>query len=333
MSNEKSRIKREKDFHLDSEHYEELGDETVYSEEHRVGKIFGVRNKSTKLSNEPYISAQSQYEFGKWMPNRGFNIHSPSHMPRLILALKTIAKKLGWKFKVHEENIEAIKTQLQEKESLIIDLQRANLETRKEHEELLKAYLEQKNKLMRSRIEEFKKTINELRKKIQDADTKSIKECELQEFLYINAWLFGTEYISAQPQKLRGAHSKFDFYLERFNKTNDIIEIKLLSEPIVNQDEGVSAKVIQAVDQLIEYLESATAAAHSTVISEEEGIKELRPRGIVVIGKDQDKKARDKLEKWNYRLSHIQIMTYYDVLKRAEAVVKNIEKQEVVPNE
>ena len=47
------------------------------------------------------------------------------------------------------------------------------------------------------------------------------------------------------------------FYLERFNKTNDIVEIKPASDAIVNKDESLSAKVSQAVDQPIEYMESS----------------------------------------------------------------------------
>jgi len=155
----------------------------------------------------------------------------------------------------------------------------------------------------------------------------------LQEFLFKHAWLFGTEYISAEPQKLRGAHSKFDFYLERFNKTNDIVEIKCISDQIINKDGSISAKVIQAVDQLIDYLESSTAAAHSRVIGDEEGLKELRPRGIVIIGKSNNPKDTEKLDKWNFQLSRIHIMTYDDVLKKGESVIKHIEKQEVTSNE
>ncbi len=332
MTNRKTPVKREKDFHLDSEHYEELGDETIYSEEQRVGKIFGVRNKSDKLSNEAYISAQSQFKFGKWKPNRGFNIHSSSHIPKVIVALKKIAEKIGWKIKTGEDNFELIKKKLQEKENFILELQKANLETRQEHEELYKKYLEQKEKIMHSRIDEFKQTVQDLKQKIQDAESQKIPESDLQEFLYQHGWLFGTEYISADPQKLRGAHSKFDFYLERYNKTKDIVEIKLLSDAIINQDESISAKVLKAVDQLFEYLESSIAAAHSTVISEEEAIRELRPRGIVIIGKDNSKKARDKLHKWNYRMNHVQILTYTDVLDRAESVINHIVKQEAVIN-
>jgi len=323
---------REKDFHLDPEHYEELTDETVYAEEYKVGKVFGVKNKSKDLSDDSYISMQSQFKFGKWKPHRGFNIHSIFHIDRLFNALRKVAKKIGWKV-TDAEDIDTIRKELREKQEIILSLENRNKSVREEHELLMNKYNEQRKKLMMSRIDEFKETISNLKGKIKDSEDKGIPESELQEFLYKHTWLLGTEYISAEPQKLRGAHSKFDFYLERFNKTNDIVEIKLLSDQIINKDGSISAKVIQAVDQLIDYLESSTAAAHSRVIGDEEGMRELRPKGIVIIGKDTEQNSIDKLHKWNFQLSRIHIMTYNDVLKKAESVIKHIEKQEVAVND
>lgn len=320
------------DFTPSTEVYEVIDSDVVYNEEKRVGKIFGVRYKRGSYK-EAFIRLLSQKEKEtEWKKQHGFNIYSIVQLDKIIKGLHKVAKKIGWKIKTPDD-IESIREQLREKEETIVELQQRNEEVRQEHEILTEKYLKQKEKLLRSRVDEFKNTIKELKQKIKEADEEKIPESELQEFLYNNPWLFGTEYISAEPQKLRGAHSKFDFYLERFNKTNDIIEIKLLSDSIVNKDGTISAKVIQAVDQLIEYLESTSAAAHSTVISAEEEIKELRPRGIVIIGKDSSKEASIKLQKWNYRMNHINIMTYHDVLKKAEVVVENIERQEAVLND
>ena len=114
---------------------------------------------------------------------------------------------------------------------------------------------------------------------------------------------------------------------ELFNKTNDIIEIKLSSETIINRDGTISAHVIQAVDQIIEYMESSQAVAHSSVLSNEEGIKELRPRGIVIIGIDKSPEAQRKLHKWNYQFAHINILTYEDVLDRAESILQHLKNK------
>jgi hypothetical protein len=71
-------------------------------------------------------------------------------------------------------------------------------------------------------------------------------------------------------------------------------------------------------------MESSMAAAHSRVISEEEGIRELRPRGIVIIGGDSSQPAREKLQMWNYQLAHISVWTYHDVIEKAETVLKHL---------
>jgi len=326
----KGNEKKPDDFKPDEKYYDTIDENIVYSEEYRAGKVFGVKNKKT---DETYIRLLTRTKSSKgWRKNVGFNVYTILHIDKLLSALRSVSKLIGWKIS-ESTDIEEIKKQLREKQETIVIFEKQNTEARIDHEKLLQKYMEQKEKLMHSRIDEFKQTVQDLKQKIQDADSQKIPESELQEFLYQHAWLFGTEYISAEPQKMRGALNKFDFYLERYNKTKDIVEIKLLSDQIINQNGNISTKVVQAIDQLIEYLESSTAAAHSTVISEEENIQELRPRGIVIIGKDNGKKAREKIHKWNYRLSHIQLLTYTDVLDRAESVIKHIERQEVAFNE
>ncbi len=329
MSGEKQK-KNPEEFKPDENYYDTLAEDVVYFEKNRIGKIFGVNEKG---KDKKYIRllTKSKRPYG-WRYSHGFNIYDLLQINKLFAVLRSIANKIGWTVS-YTSDIEKIKQQLRENEEAIVLLEKQNVATRNEHEMLLKRYHEQKKKLMKSRIDEFNQTIKEFEQKINRAEKQIIPESELQDVLYTHSWLLGTEYISAEPQKMRGAHSKFDFYLERFNKTKDIVEIKLISDSIINKDGSISAKVIQAVDQLIEYLESSVAAAHSSVISKEEGINELRPRGTVIIGKDQDEKAIEKLHKWSHQLSHIEIMTYYDVLERAKSVIKHIEKQEVIVNE
>ena len=189
------------------------------------------------------------------------------------------------------------------------------------------AFREKQEEILHSRVEEFQSDVNALEALLHPSTGITIAEQDLQNFLYEHSWLFGTEYVNASPQVLRGAHSRFDFYLERFNKTNDIIEIKLPSDPIINKDGTITARVVQAVDQLIDYMESSQAAAHSSVISEEEGIKELRPRGVVIIGTDKSAEAKKKLHKWNYQLAHITVLNYEDVLDRANSVLKHLKTE------
>lgn len=311
------------DFELNKTFYDTVEQHTVFKTEKRVAKIFGARNKKT---GEELVSIKfkSKTPYG-WNYNRGVNLFSALHIDRLIQALRSAAKKLGWRVVDEAGDIEKLKKQLRAKEEAIITLEEENEEERAAHSKLMQKFRLLQEKELRSRQKEFQKDVQDLKTLLGNTD--NIPEDQLQEFLFDHPWLFGTEYISSEPQKMRGAHSRFDFYLERFNKTNDIIEIKLISDPIVKKDGAISAKVIQAVDQLIGYMESATAAAHSTVISKEEGITELRPRGIVIIGGDNSPDAIEKLRAWNYQFAHITIFTYFDILEKAQATLKYVSER------
>src|SRR3989344_3920688 len=313
-----------RDFHLSDKHYEEIEQFKIFESEKRIAKVFGIRNRKTgeELIN---IKSKSNKPFGiGWKFNWGVSLFDFSQVNNLFRGLRIIAKRLGWQGIEQFEDIEELKTQLREKEESILTLERANEEERNAHNQLIDRFREEQNKILKSKKQDFQNDIDQLKLLIPEAGNSPVPESELQEFLFNHSWLLGTEYINAEPQKLRGAHSKFDFYLERFNRTRDIVEIKLLSDQIINRDGTISAKVIQAVDQIIEYMESSIAAAHSSVISKEEGIQELRPRGIVIIGSDKSEEAVQKLHKWNYQFTHITILTYDDILEKASSVLKHI---------
>lgn len=312
------------DFNLNPEHYDQSHSFEVYATEKKVTKIFGLRNKVDGETSEPYLKARtrSKTPYG-WRFTYGIDIHGSSHASRFIRGILTLAKKLGWKID-RLDNLDQIKSQLRESEETIVRLEKSNQELREKHEELMLAFRKKQEEILHSRIEEFQSDVAALESLLHPPTGTATAEQDLQTFLYEHPWLFGTEYVNASPQVLRGAHNRFDFYLERFNKTNDIIEIKLPSDSIINKDGTITARVVQAVDQLIDYIESSQAAAHSTVISEEEGIKELRPRGIVVIGIDKSVEAKRKLHKWNYQFAHITLLTYEDVLERANSVLEHL---------
>jgi len=312
------------DFSLNPKYYKELDEFKIYSDEKRVAKIFGAREKGRR-KRFIRITSKSKRPFG-WRFNYGVNLYNSLNASKLIRGISKIVKKLRWKI-APSDDIEKLKIQLREKEEAIISLEKSSEEARQEHEKFMNVFQERQKEILESRAKDFRSDIKQLKDLINKAKAEKVAESELQEFLYQHSWFFGSEYINAEPQKMRGARSKFDFYLERFNKTHDIIEIKLLSDPIINKDGSISAKVIQAVDQLIKYMESAIAVAHSRVISEEEGIRELRPRGVVIIGIDDSGAAREKLRMWNYQLAHITILTYEDVVERGQSLLRHLKEE------
>lgn len=333
INKDRNEKKKRANFRLAETHYQQLGEHKIFETETRIAKIFSVRdkNKGTEFINIKSRSYRPVYKpkfHWDWKFNFGVSLYNALHVGSMINGLRSLARQLGWQAIDQTQDIDSLKAKLREKEENILDLERENKEERKAHELLMERFKIQQEQILRKNRVGFEKDVEDLKELVEKAKNKNVKEEELQEFLYKHTWFFGTEYVNAEPQKLRGAHSRFDFYLERFNKTNDIVEIKLLSESVINKDGSISAKVIQAVDQLIGYMESSIAVAHNRVLSEEEGIRELRPRGVVIIGSDNSQPARDKLQMWNYQLAHISVWTYIDVIEKAEAVLKHLEKSQ-----
>jgi hypothetical protein len=317
------------DFHLNETHYEQLAEHKIFESETRIAKVFGVREKKhgAEFINIKSRSFRPTYRpkfHWDWKFNFGVSLYDALHVNSLIRGLRLLVGKLGWQRVEGTEDIEGLKSLLRDKEETILNLERESEVARADHERLITRLQDQQMQLLKANQKYFEEDLNGFKQLIESTQTGKVSESTLQEFLYNHSWLFGTEYVNAEPQKLRGAHSRFDFYLERFNRTNDIVEIKLLSDPIVNKDDTITAKVTQAIDQIIRYIEGSIAAAHSTVISEEEGMFELRPRGIIIIGNDSSKIARDKLQMWNYQLAHISVWTYNDVSAKGDAILKHL---------
>ena len=313
------------DFDLNPKYYEELGQFEVFSTEKKIAKVFGVKDKA---KGEPYVKLRSRTKMPwGWKFTTAVDLYDSLQISRLFRGIQLVAKKLGWK-STQVDDIEQLKKRLREREETIINLEQSSEEERREHEKLIEQFRTQQERIFKSRVAEFQTDVEQLEELIRKAEKKEISESILQVFLHERPWLFGTEYVNSEPQKMRGAHSKFDFYLERFNKTSDILEIKFLSDPIINRDGGISAKVVQAVDQLMVYMESVIAVAHGSVTSKEEGIYELRPRGVVIIGKDNSEEVTKKLHMWNYQFAHISILTYQDIVKKAHSLLKNIKNRE-----
>jgi hypothetical protein len=311
------------DFDL-NDPYSTLEDHDIYALKNKRGKAFGVLDienddefvRMLSKSKKPYTDSASA--------NRGFNVYSAMQIDKLFNALRSISRTLGWESEETKE-IDKLKSELQEKNETIANL-RSSVS---EQKEILRDLRQEQEKYLKSRVKEFQETLDELENKLERAKNEGIEEEELQDFLKQNPWLFGAEYASSEPKKMRGAENEFDFFLERYNGVNDIIELKRISDSILRSSDGkIAAKVTRAVDQCIGYMKQTIAASHNSVISEQEGIEELRPRGVIIIGHDASKDAKEKLEDWNYRLNNIEIMTYNDIYDKAENTLEKIKVEE-----
>lgn len=306
------------DFGLDDP-YQVLAEETIYNEDQWIGKVFAIYHENKEITHLRFMSMSSH---GGWGKQPGFNVRTPEEAEAVINAIGRLSDRFNWGI-VGTESIN-LRTKLQDAKMQIKMLQQ-QLEAQSER---LQEALEEQEEELRTRADELEEDRDGLAEKIERAAEEEIEEEEAQTFLKENSWLFGVEYAGSEPKKLATSSSEFDFYLTRYDDKNVIIELKRISDPILTNDGELRAHVSKAVDQCMGYMEDTQAVSHSKPISETEDIEELRPRGIIVIGYDATDEAKEKLQTWNHTLNNVRIMTYSDLLSKAETTLENIKEDD-----
>jgi hypothetical protein len=190
------------------------------------------------------------------------------------------------------------------------------------------------NSLLKQKIKNFKKLVQDYRennlpeyqqtlKEFESLLGKAKKESELQSFLKTNTWLLGLEYEHSTPQK-GGLKSRYDFYVERYDGYADIVEIKKPSTEIFDKKGKLTKNFGSALQQLIEYIDEANYAGDSKTVSKKMEFQFLKPKGILIIGRTQD---QEKLKNLKYYFHNIEILTFDDVLQRGKTVIASLQKR------
>lgn len=169
------------------------------------------------------------------------------------------------------------------------------------------------------KIPDYKNNIEEFEKLIKTAK----KEDELQKFLAKLPWLLGLEYENSKPQKIAPGQ-RYDFYVEKYDGYADIIEIKKPNDAIFDNEGKITRTFSKALQQLISYIDDALLYADSKRLTKNLNFNFLKPKGILIIGRTQDK---DKLKTLEYYFHHIEILTYDDVLERGKTILNHLRKE------
>lgn len=192
-------------------------------------------------------------------------------------------------------------------------------------------FLTKDNIKMNKTIQAYSKLIKEYRKaKIPDyqEDIKELeslmkkakKEKELQKFLSKRPWLLGLEYENSNPEKI-GVGQRYDFYVEKYDGYADIIELKKINEDIFDKKGKVTATFSKSLHQLIDYIDDAIHWGNDKRLSKKLKFNFLKPKGILIIGKDTD---TEKLKNLQYYFHNIEILTHDDVLERGKNIIKHL---------
>lgn len=152
------------------------------------------------------------------------------------------------------------------------------------------------------------------------------KEDEYRKFLHDNWRVFlGPEYRECHSPYEVTRGGSIDILAVRHDGFPDLWELKLPSDPVFksyNQWRHHSLECAKAVGQLMEYLDLAEKEPiMPRGYDRRRGIDMQlhRPRGFVVIGRYQDDSDRDRLRLENRFAAGLMILTYDDLIERAEA--------------
>lgn len=172
-----------------------------------------------------------------------------------------------------------------------------------------------------------KKAINELLNLLGDDSLEST----LQTWIKNNTWVFGIEYIQFLDTSKIGIHSDSDFIVESLDGYADLIELKKGEFALFKRDTShdsyyPSIELSKVLGQSIKYLKVMEDSR--LLLKEEDGINVLKPRIKIVIGRSSVMVTKEKeaLRLLNDSLHNIEIMTYDEIMLRAEKLNEHYSK-------
>jgi hypothetical protein len=127
------------------------------------------------------------------------------------------------------------------------------------------------------------------------------------------------------PQKLLGNKHKVDFVVREYDDSYTAIELKLPNVPLFTKDLNLRQQVKDGLQQLRNYCDYIDWNRDS--VEREENLPGIiHPRGILVIGrrKDLSPEAAKKLASMNRDSVRFTIMTYDDLIDRANALINSM---------
>lgn len=297
--------------------------------------IYKFRNQLIARFGEN-IEGRQYIEFSKFGPlpegakkspevNNGtysqkLRIYKPTHWGKIKHIAETILfPAIGWKT---SNTVSEVELAILQKLTKQVKNQSDELyEKKKVISELMTNISVYRDQNLKNKVPEFKETLKNFKELVDAEKTESY----YQKFLKNNFWMFGLEYISAKSQKMAGASNKPDFSLERYDKYRDIVEIKRPKTEIFVKSKNhfhQGQKLKEALAEVMDYVDYFLNHANDEIV--EYGEMYYKPRAIIVIGR---KKGFEKnIRQLNSFLHRIEIVTYDDLVERAQKIINFYEK-------
>jgi hypothetical protein len=197
-----------------------------------------------------------------------------------------------------------------------------------------KALIRQLKDLQRmSNIAYYREKLEELRSHLE----RNHRESWWQNWIYSNNWLFGVNYNQPISKQRVGLDNIPDFLFPSLDGFIDILEIKRPSHPVIIEDPSHprtfvwSSETNRAIGQVVVYIQELEDHRREVAerLNEEfelimgHKLKTVRPRAFILIGRSDDMPSPEKegFRKLNHTLHGIEVLTYTDLVTRAEALI------------
>lgn len=207
---------------------------------------------------------------------------------------------------------------------------------RKEGLELKKENADLRGLLNASKLHVYERDLQEFKDRL----TKQFKETSgknnWQEWFRNHSWVLGPNYLEPIEKSKVGFEQIPDFILPTLDGFADILELKLPAHAVIRSDSSHPGSVFwtpdaaKAIGQASNYIHEAedNRLKLKEKMSEALGIELafVRPRAFVIIGveTDWDDKQRKMFRHLRATLHGIEVLTYNDIARRAEAIIKMI---------
>jgi len=178
----------------------------------------------------------------------------------------------------------------------------------------------------------LKKQIRVLKLRLQKNYPETKGKSSWQSWIYDNIWLFGSNYAKAIPKEKVGFQSIPDFLFPTVDGFVDIMEIKKPKFLIIKKDSSHAGayywdtEVNSAIGQVVNYFHEIEL--HQLEIAKKLKLSTIKPRAIILVGRTDkwDEEKKEALRKLNNSLHSIEVLSYDQILLRADRLVKIYDK-------
>lgn len=188
--------------------------------------------------------------------------------------------------------------------------------------------------LEQSKLIAYKRRLEEFRQRLEEDYPEANGPDSWQEWIYKNNWLFGIQYGDPIGHPKVGFRSILDYLFPTPDGFIDILEIKKPTHEVIKEDTSHpgayswSGEANRAIGQVVNYLHEIELhqleitqqlrREHSLILST------IKPRAFILIGKSDywSEAEREAFRKLNHSLHGIEVLTYTDLLKRGENLIK-----------